>query len=46
MNFRIEPIRIDVLANLRRHEERLDQRVHVAGGALVLQTDVGDETLI
>ena len=38
---RIVPVRVDVLADLGCHEERLDQRVHVACGALVLQADIG-----
>ena len=36
----VVPVRVDMLAHLRRHEERLDERVHVAGGSLVLQADV------
>ena len=35
------PIRVDVVSDLGRHEEGLDQTVHVAGRPLVLQADVG-----
>ena len=38
MNGCVVPVGVDVLADLRGHEERLDEGVHVACGALVLQS--------
>lgn len=36
----IKAERVDELAELRRHEQRLKQTVHVTSGALVAKTDV------
>jgi hypothetical protein len=38
----VVPVGVDVLSDLGRHEKRLNQRVHVTSGSLVLKTNVSD----
>ena len=38
---RVVSVRVDVLADLGCHEEGLDQRIHIACSALVLEADIG-----